>query len=121
MRTFFLLLVSLLALGAAEPAGAHSTLVRSEPANGATLKQAPEEIRIWFTEPIKIGLSTIEVRDAAGKQIDQRDLRADKNDPTLVHLSLTAGLKPAAYRVSWSAVAQDLHVSKGSFSFRVAP
>jgi copper resistance protein C len=121
MRTLLLLVVGLLALGATEPARAHSTLVRSEPATGATLKQAPDEIRIWFTEPIKIGLSTIEVRDAAGKQIDQQGLRADKKDPALVHLSLAAGLKPGSYRVSWSAVAQDLHVSKGSFSFRVAP
>ncbi|MBA3830372.1 MAG: copper resistance protein CopC [Chthoniobacterales bacterium] len=25
------------------------------------------------------------------------------------------------YKVGWIAVAQDMHVSKGSFSFRVAP
>lgn len=89
--------------------------------NGETLKAAPNEIRMWFTEPIKAGLSTVEVRDAAGKQIDQRDLGADEKEPALVRLPLPAGLGPGAYKVTWSAVAQDLHVAKGSFSFRVAP
>jgi methionine-rich copper-binding protein CopC len=114
-----LLVVSLLALSSSSLA--HSSLVRSEPKNGETLKAAPNEIRMWFTEPIKAGLSTVEVRDAAGKQIDQRDLGADEKEPALVRLPLPAGLGPGAYKVTWSAVAQDLHVAKGSFSFRVAP
>ncbi|MGH8093267.1 MAG: copper resistance CopC family protein [Chthoniobacterales bacterium] len=121
MRRLFLVVLGLLAWFATESAPGHSTLTRSEPGNRTTLKQAPDEIRIWFTEPIKVGLSTIEVRNASGKQVDQRDLRADGKDPTLVHLSLPAGLKPDTYQVSWIAVADDLHVSKGSFSFRIAP
>jgi methionine-rich copper-binding protein CopC len=80
----------------------------------------PNEIRIWFTEPIKPVLSTIEVRNAAGQQVDRRDLRADETNPALIHLSLPA-LGPGNYRVSWSVIAQDLHATKGSFSFRVAP
>jgi methionine-rich copper-binding protein CopC len=111
--------VSLWAL--ATPVWAHSSLDHSEPKNGAVLKQAPPEIRMWFTEPIKAGLSTIEVRDANGKQVDQRDLRADGKQPALVHLSLITTVAPGTYKVTWNAVAQDFHVSKGSFSFRVLP
>jgi len=99
----------------------HSSLERSEPKDGETLKVAPGAIRMWFTEPIKVGLSTFEVRNAAGKQIDQRDLRADGKQPALVRLSLPAALPSGTYTVTWSAVAQDLHVTKGNFSFRVAP
>ena len=33
---------------------------------------------MWFTEPIKVGLSTFEARHEAGKQIDLHDLRADE-------------------------------------------
>ncbi len=105
----------------ATPLWAHSSLDRSEPKDGAVLKQAPHEIRMWFTEPIKAALSTIEVRDSAGRQVDRHDLRADEKQPALVHLSLIAEVAPGNYKVTWSAVAQDLHVSKGSFSFRVAP
>ena len=100
---------------------AHTHLAKSEPADGAKLSAAPNEIRIWFTEPIKVGLSTIEVRDAGGKQVDQRDLRPDGKDRNLVRLSLSPQVIPGTYRVTWSAVAQDLHVTRGSFSFRVAP
>ena len=53
--------------------------------------------------------------------MDQRDLRADEKQPALVHLSLPADLSPGTYKVTWSAVAQDLHVAKGNFSFRIAP
>ena len=103
------------------PAVGHSSLERSEPKDGETLKVVPGEIRMWFTEPIKVGLSTFEVRNAAGKQIDQRDLRADEKQPALVRLSLPADLSAGTYKVTWSAVAQDLHVAKGNFSFRIVP
>ncbi len=99
----------------------HSSLERSEPKASATVKVAPREIRIWFSEPIKVGLSTFEVRDVAGKQVDRRDLHADKKEPALVILSLAPDLGPGTYKVSWTAVAQDMHPGKGSFSFRVAP
>jgi copper resistance protein C len=113
------LVVSLCAL--ATPVLAHSSLDRSEPKDGAVLKQAPREIRMWFTEPIKVGLSTFEVRDSTGKQVDKRDLRADEKEPTLVRLSLIADVAPGTYKITWNAVAQDLHIGKGSFSFRVEP
>ena len=119
MNRWRLLFVSLSLI--ATPVWAHSALDHSEPKNGAVLKQAPHEIRMWFTEPIKVKLSTIEVHDAAGKQVDQRDLRADEKDPALVRLSLTADIAPGTCKVTWSAVAQDLHVSKGSLNFRIQP
>ena len=119
MSRFLFAVVSLVLL--AVPALGHSSLERSEPKAAEILKVAPREIRIWFSEPIKVGLSTFEVRDAAGKQVDQRDLRADEKQPALVRLSLSASLAAGVYKVTWSAVAQDLHVGKGGFSFRVAP
>lgn len=119
MKRLFLVLALL--GGCAPSLFAHSTLERSDPKDGARLEQAPNEIRIWFTEPIKVQLSTIEVRDASGKEIDRRDLRADAEKPALVHLSLLPHSGPGLYKVTWSVVAQDLHVSKGSFSFEVKP
>ncbi len=115
-----LLFLALLCVCATPAALAHSSLERSDPKDGATLPQSPNEIKMWFTEPIKVQLSTVKVRDASGKEIDGQDLHADKKQPALVHLSVSANLGPGVYKVSWSAVAQDLHVSKGSFSFRVA-
>ena len=118
MNRLLLLFVSLVTLGA--QAIAHSALDHSEPKDGQKLKRGPNEIRIWFTEPIKPALSSIEVRDSAGKQVDQHDLRADPGNPALVHLSLPP-LGGGSYKVTWSVVAPDLHVTKGSFSFEVSP
>jgi copper resistance protein C len=115
---FIALLLLFATLASAE---GHSTLQRSEPKDGAVLKQAPNEIRIWFTEPIKTGLSTIIVRNGAGKQMDGKDARADAREPSLVHLSLVPALGAGTYHVSWTAVAQDMHVSRGTFTFRLAP
>ena len=119
MRWLGWLFVSLYFLAA--PAWAHSSLERTEPKDGTVLKEAPAEVRLWFSEPIKAGLSTIEVRDAAGKQVDKRDLHADEKTPTLVRLSLNPGVASGSYTVTWSAVAQDLHVGRGRLSFRIAP
>lgn len=120
MNKFSRLIAVLFLFGALVSAQAHSTLQRSEPKDGAVLKQAPTEVKIWFTEPIKVGLSTIVVRDGSGKQVDGKDARADAKEPSLVHLSLVPALGAATYKVSYTAVAQDMHVSKGSFSFQVS-
>lgn len=119
MRHAFLLIVSLLASAAA--AWGHSSLLRTEPKDGAVLQQAPNEIRLWFSAPIKVALSTVQIRDARGKEVDGRDLRADEKEPALVRLSLASSLGPGTYKVNWTAVAQDMHPAKGSFSFRVGP
>ena len=119
MRSAFFLIVSLLA--SAAPAWGHSSLLRTEPKDGAVLQQTPDEIRIWFSEPIKVALSTVQVRDAREKEVDGCDLRTDEKEPALVRLSLASGLGPGTYKVSWTAVAQDMHAGKGSFSFRVGP
>lgn len=117
MKRALLLVVSLLACAA--PAWGHSAVLRTEPKDGATLSAPPNEIRMWFSEPIKTGLSTFQVHDASGKQVDQRDLRADEKEPALLHLSLAPHLGPGTYKVTWTAVAQDMHPGKGSFTFRV--
>jgi methionine-rich copper-binding protein CopC len=114
-------LIAFLGLALVTPVWAHSSLDHSEPKNGAVLKEAPAEIRLWFAEPIKAGLSTIEVRDASERQVDKRDLRVDEKTPALVHLSLVTALAPGSYTVTWSAVAQDLHVGKGHLTFRLLP
>lgn len=121
MKNRLLILALFLALGAPAPVWAHSTLLRSQPKAGAVLKQEPNEIKIWFTEPLKIGLSTVEVKDSSGKTVKAGTLVADAKEPALIHLALPADLKPGSYQVLWTAVAQDMHVSKGSFAFRLAP
>jgi len=119
-RRFFFALGGLILL-AWSSSWAHSTLTRSEPSSGAVLTRSPNEIKIWFSEPIKVGLSAVEIQDSNGKKADHGDLRADEREPTLVHLTLPEKLGPGIYVVTWQAVAQDLHVTKGKYSFEIKP
>ena len=53
MSRLFCTIVSLFLL--AGSAFAHSSVERSEPKADETFKVAPKEIRVWFSEPIKVG------------------------------------------------------------------
>jgi methionine-rich copper-binding protein CopC len=54
-----LLVVSLATLGPVRPAWSHAAMVKSLPANGSTVTQAPLEVRAWFTEELAVKPSTL--------------------------------------------------------------
>ena len=60
----------------------------------------------------------IQVFDASGKQVDKRDVQADKTDAALLSVSLPA-LQPGKYKVVWRVVSVDTHVTTGNFAFEV--
>ena len=113
-------IISFLTLACSLRVHAHALLDDSEPMAGQALATSPEELRMWFTRPVKAALSTIEVFDVEGKPLDKRDLHTDKANAKLVRLSLPK-LAPGTYKVVWSAVADDLHATKGHFVFHVTP
>jgi methionine-rich copper-binding protein CopC len=121
MKRLSLLFVSLFFSAFVVSAEAHSAFVRSEPQDRAELKQSPDEIKVWFTEPIRTALSTFELRDSNGKKIELAGVISDEKEKGLVRLTLRDRLAPGTYHVTWTAIAQDLHPGKGSITFRVSP
>ena len=107
--------LSLVAVSAAYP---HAQLDRANPPAGATLAAAPAEVTLHFTEKIEPKFSTIVVRDAAGKQVDQRDSSVQEQDPQTLRVSLPA-LAPGRYKIEWRVTSVDTHSSRGEYSFRV--
>jgi hypothetical protein len=97
---------------------AHAFLKRAEPAVGSTVQTSPNEVRISFTENIELAFSTIQVFDASGKEVDKHDVRLDRSNHALLHVSLPP-LKAGTYKVVWRVVSIDSHVTNGSFTFRV--
>jgi copper resistance protein C len=97
---------------------AHAFLERAEPAVGSTVQGSPGEVRVLFTEKIEPALSTVQVFDASGKEVDKHDAHLDRSNEALLHVSLPQ-LQPGRYKVVWRAVSLDTHTSKGSFRFRV--
>jgi copper resistance protein C len=97
---------------------AHAFLKDADPGVGSTIQISPDEVRILFTENIEPAVSGIQVFDAAGKEVDKRDLHLDRSDHALLHVSLPR-LSAGTYRVVWRVVSVDTHVTSGSFAFRV--
>jgi len=110
---FFLILV----VGSAR-LEAHAFLKDADPGVGSTIQTSPGEIRIRFTENIEPAVSSIQVFDASGKEVDKRDLHLDRSDHALLHVSLPQ-LGPGSYKVVWRVVSVDTHVTNGNFTFRI--
>lgn len=109
-----------LLLCAAAGAAAHAFLERADPRVGSSVKTAPAQVRLWFTERLEPAFSTAKVLDAAGKQVDRGDVGVDPNDGKLLRVSLPA-LAPGTYKVVWRVLSVDTHVTEGNFTFKVAP
>jgi methionine-rich copper-binding protein CopC len=97
---------------------AHAFLERAEPAVGSTVQRSPSEVRVLFTEKIEPALSTVQVFDVSGKEVDRRDMHLDRSNHALLHVSLPQ-LEAGTYKVVWRVVSVDTHVTNGSFSFQV--
>ena len=109
---------------------AHTALVRTLPADGAVVAQAPSEIRFWFNEPVERYFSRIEVFRAVlapgtgavqpGERIDQGWLPGPRATRE-VGVRLPETLAPGRYIVQWMVLAIDAHRTQGSFMFTYDP
>ena len=117
MRTVFVALVLTGAVGlSATVANAHTFLVRSSPAPGARLTNAPSEIVLDFTEAVASG-STLSIRGGNGTTIAPLSIGSD-GDVSRLRASL-ANLNDGVYQVNWRVVAEDDHTTEGEFVFGV--
>ena len=57
---------------------AHAFLKEADPGVGSRIQTSPSEVRIRFTENIEPAVSSIQVFDASGKEVDKRDLHLDR-------------------------------------------
>jgi copper transport protein len=106
-------------VAAGTPAGAHALLSESDPAAGASLDQAPRRVVLTFTERPEPGLSSIQVLDTAGGQIQQGEGAPVEGAPLQFAVGL-GDLTEGTYTVSWRVVSKDDgHVTAGAFAFGV--
>ncbi|WP_168212115.1 copper resistance CopC family protein [Actinomadura rubteroloni] len=99
----------------AAPASAHTRLVSSTPADGASVA-APAQVTLTFSDEIRV--AQVVVKDAGGAQVqDGAAARAG----TTVTQKLKAAVPPGAYTVAYRVVGADGHpVTAESPSFVVA-
>jgi copper transport protein len=110
-----LLCVATLALASAQPAWAHATFLRSSPANGRVLDVAPRQVRVLFTDDVRVGPRNAAIQNDGGSILDGRPRVV--GGKTLV-LPLRK-LQDGDYSVRWSIVSDDGHEEEGVLAFAV--
>lgn len=113
-RFWFAAILALAATGLVTPLVlAHAGLVRSEPADGSVLAQAPRELRLWFDEPISTDFSSVRLLDSNNRPVELGAVRADPADPNLLVVALP-DLAEGVYSVLWQVLSEsDGHFSRG--------
>ena len=120
-KTTFALAAILAATLCAGEAAAHARLIHASPRVGATLTQAPGELRLSFSEKIDPAGSAVVLIAPDGARAALGALRLDARDPHVVVAPVPVRLAPGRYRVQWTALSVDSHQTQGDFRFSIAP
>jgi copper resistance protein C len=100
----------------AVPAAAHTELIGSSPADGATLTTAPAEVLLEFSQPVQTEFGQVVVLDDTGAHHEQ-------GDPQIMGAIVTQSLGKlvaGAYQISYRVGAADGHPITGTLTFTVA-
>jgi methionine-rich copper-binding protein CopC len=114
--------VVLAGLALASAAGlveAHAKLARSEPAAASTLRSAPGEVRLWFTENLEAAFSSAHLLDGERRRVDRAEGKVDGANGALLRMTLPP-LGAGRYTVVYRVVSIDSHVTAGELTFSVA-
>ena len=121
-KQFVLFVVAVLSVIAATVrVEAHAFLIRAEPRVGSKVNKVPTEVRVWFGETVQAGVSSIQVFDMSGKQVDKKDTHSDRSNRAVLCVSLIPALTPGSYKVIWRVTSADTHVTSGDFHFQIVP
>ncbi len=99
---------------------AHAFPTTTDPAAGSTLRKAPHQVVINFTEGIIPNFSSLEVVNASGARVDKNDAHLGPAGAKQFVVDL-APLAAGTYKVIWHATAEDTHKTQGSFDFTLTP
>lgn len=110
------MLVALAGFVTAGQAAAHTSLVSSDPADGASLPAGPQQVRLTFDEPVQREFATITVTGPGGT-------RWDGGDAVVSGSSVTVPLRPLGpagdYVIGYRIVSADGHPVSDTLMFRL--
>lgn len=100
------------------PAGAaaHATLIRTIPANGAVLSNAPRTIHVEFDDRVRVASGNAAVTNDTNASVLDGVAKATGH---LLVIPLRGGLKDGVYSVRWSVASDDGHREQGVLAFAV--
>jgi len=106
-----------LVVTAAVPASAHTSLVSSDPADGAVISAPLEQITLTFDEPLMESVDTVSVNDAAGNVIASVQVQPQG---AVLTVPWPSSLEPGNIEIAYRAVADDGHPVIGAIHFTYA-
>jgi copper transport protein len=107
-----------LALLTSRPAAAHAVPISSSPLPSQIMDEGPDELIIYFNEPVVPEFGRIRLLTQAGQPLDVGPAQPEDDNRTL-RVGLPT-LSEGAYLVSWQVLsAVDGHTTSGTFSFGV--
>jgi hypothetical protein len=109
-----------LAALAAAPAAKHTHLERSEPGADSTISVAPTAIKLWFSGPIQISVTTVRVTGADNAALDLSAARLATGEHAPVVADVRGTVAPGRYTVAWRTMSRDGHPVSGTFAFTFA-
>ncbi|HET9683863.1 MAG TPA: CopD family protein [Gemmatimonadaceae bacterium] len=101
------------------PALAHAHLLKTAPASGATIRIAPTQLVLTFSEAPTLAVSTLRLLGPDSAPVSLGTLTHDAGANTLA-ASITGALRAGRYTVLWQTAGDDGHVQHGSYSFVIA-
>ncbi len=110
-----IVLVAMLALAPA--AGAHSTLIATEPARDRVVEESPKHVLLRFDEPVETALGSIAVYDGDGNRVDAETITRPK--PSEVRVAIDGELERGTYTVAWRVISADSDPINGAWVFHV--
>jgi methionine-rich copper-binding protein CopC len=108
------LLAGLALLLGSTPALAHTKLLSSDPADGASLDSAPQRVSLTFNETMTPGFSTITVVGPDGAHYETGQVGAEGGTVSIALLPLGAA---GRYEIGYRVVSADGHPVTGSVAF----
>ncbi|HEY3603109.1 MAG TPA: copper resistance CopC family protein [Sporichthyaceae bacterium] len=107
---------SVLGIGAADHAAAHTELESSSPANGALLKHSPTQAKLTFSESVTPIRDKFVLRGAGGSPVE---IGRVKRAGDSVIVPIKESLENGTYLLSYGVISDDGHAVKGGLAFRV--
>ncbi len=117
---FLVLLFGLSSFAMARTAFAHAELVTAVPAADATVRPAPTELDLTFSDQIEIKFTGVTVIGPDQNRV-KTGTKTLKDDGRTFTVLLPASLAAGPYKVQWHTLSADGHKTTGDYTFNVAP
>lgn len=118
-RTGLSLGVALLAAAFPAAAGAHTSLLRTEPPPRSVVAQAPRQIVLHFDQQVTPVPKKTDITGPSGSSVLAGPPSTSPTDVRAIVLPLEAGLKDGDYTVRWNVLSADGHLIRGIFAIGV--